>query len=239
MKYDYAGAIRSQLMQEIRNGRFADCDRLPRETELAEQFGVSRTHLRDVLAQLEREGYITRRHGVGTLINRHVFQVKNRMDIETEFLDIIRLNGHEADLLEAKSWEAKATAKEAEKLRIPEGFDVLHVSRVCAADGRPAIYCEDVLDKRLIKQKFTQDDVDEPIFHLLKKACDTYAYMDLTRLRAVAVGEDVAGILQIPVGTPILNMEEIDYDIDGNIIFYSNQYFADEFFEHTVLRKKL
>jgi len=34
-------------------------------------------------------------------------------------------------------------------------------------------------------------------------------------------------------------MEEVDYDIDGNIIFYSRQYFINEAFEQTVLRKKL
>ena len=74
-----------KLLDEMKNGRFAQCDRLPRETELAELLGISRTQLRDTLSELEREGYITRRHGVGTCINRHVLAVKNRMDIEAEF----------------------------------------------------------------------------------------------------------------------------------------------------------
>ena len=76
---------RLKLLDQMKSGRFAHSDRLPRETELAEMLGISRTQLRDVLSELEREGYITRRHGVGTCINRHVLQVKNRMDIEMEF----------------------------------------------------------------------------------------------------------------------------------------------------------
>ena len=70
-----------RLLSEMNSGQFACSNRLPRETELAEMLSISRTQLRDVLSELEREGYITRRHGVGTLINRHVLQVKNRMDI--------------------------------------------------------------------------------------------------------------------------------------------------------------
>ena len=35
------------------------------------------------------------------------------------------------------------------------------------------------------------------------------------------------------------DMEEVDYDIDGNIVFYSRQYFANGMFEQTVLRKRL
>ena len=63
--------------------------------------------------------------------------------------------------------------------------------------------------------------------------------MDLTQLHAVAADKKVADALEIVEGTPLLNMEELDYDIDGNIIFYSSQYFVDDIFEQTVLRKKL
>lgn len=74
--------IRSALLREMKEGSFANQKRLPRETVLSEQLGISRTQLRDELASLEREGFITRRHGVGTVINHHVFAVKNRMEQE-------------------------------------------------------------------------------------------------------------------------------------------------------------
>ena len=46
-------------------------------------------------------------------------------------------------------------------------------------------------------------------------------------------------LLQVPLGAPILHMDEVDYDIDGNPIFCSKEYFVDGIFRHTVLRKKL
>ena len=58
--------------------------------------------------------------------------------------------------------------------------------------------------------------------------------MDLTRIQAVAADEMVAEILDVPVGTPLLNMEEVDYDIEGNIVFYSRQFFKGGMFEQTV-----
>ena len=63
--------------------------------------------------------------------------------------------------------------------------------------------------------------------------------MDLTQIHAIAANEVVAEALNISSGTPVLNMEEIDYDISGNVVFYSMQYFVDDIFEQTVLRKKL
>ena len=49
----------------------------------------------------------------------------------------------------------------------------------------------------------------------------------------------LAEIFRIPVGTPLLNMDEVDYDIDGNPVFCSMEYFADGYFRHAVMRKKL
>lgn len=239
MKFDYSKSIRLELIREMRSGEFSKCERLPRELVLAEKFGISRNHLREVLAQLESEGFITRRHGVGTVINHHVLQVKNRMDIETEFLDIIRQSGYEPEVSYIDVQEEMADKYVALKLHVPEGTEVIRVYRVCTADGKPAIYCEDVVEKCFIKDKYTAEDLKPPIFGFLKKFCGIEAYMDLTQLHAVLADEKVAKALQVPKGSPLLNMEEVDYDIDGNIVFYSSQYFVDEVFEQTVLRKKL
>ena len=50
---------------------------------------------------------------------------------------------------------------------------------------------------------------------------------------------ELADVFQVPQGTPLLNMDEVDYDIEGAPVFASNEYFADGIFHHTVLRKKL
>ena len=231
--------IRTKILYEMKSGMFSDCEKLPRETELSEALGISRTQLRDSLAELEREGFITRRHGVGTLINRHVLRVNNRMDIETEFMDIIRQSGYEPEITNIQIHEESANDQIAAKLGIEQGTPVIRVCRTCTADGKPVIYCEDVLDKQLIKQEYTMEDLECSIYHFLQKFCKISAYMDLTELHAVVADETVAAALEIPAGTPLLNMEEVDFDVEGTIIFYSNQYFVEGYFQQTVLRKKL
>lgn len=231
--------ISAKLLREMREGEFCNSQRLPREIELAKQMNVSRTLLRDVLAHLEQEGFVTRIHGVGTVINHHVIQVKNRMDIETEFLDIILQNGYQSKISDICVREEKADKYISEKLQIGEGTEIIRVCRVCTADGTRALYCEDVLEKRLIKEEYTLDDFRPSIFQFLKKCCQLEVYMDLTQLHAVAANEVVASALALLPGTPVLNMEEVDYDIWGKPVFYSSQFFVDRFFEHTVMRKKL
>lgn len=226
------------LLNEMKNGIFSKEDRLPRETVLSEQLGISRTQLRDALADLEREGFITRRHGVGTMINHHVLTVKNRMDMETEFLDIIRQNGHEPSIAFLDVSETIADEMVAKKLHISQGTPTICIRLLCNADQKPAIYSEDVLEKHLVKEDYKEQDYNLIVFQFLRKFCDVEAYMDLTELHAVTADAKIANILQIPEGTALLKMEEVDYDIEGKPLFCSNQYFVEGYFRHTVLRKK-
>lgn len=232
-------AIRAHLLSAMQTGEYARSERLPRESILAEQLGISRTQLRDILASLEREGFITRRHGVGTIINRHVLGSRSRMDIEVEFLDMIRQSGYTPGVGNVQIQEDTADAKIAAQLLIPEGTPVLRISRLCTADGKPAIYCEDVIEVSRIRKNYSIKDLEKPIFHFLHEFCGIYPYLDMTDLRPVIADATLAEIFQLPVGSPLLNMDEVDYDIDGKPVFCSNEYFADGFFRHTVLRKKL
>lgn len=231
--------VRERILAEMKDGLFSQCERLPRETVLSEEMGISRTQLRDVLAAMEQEGFITRRLGVGTIINRHVLNVKSRMDIEAELLDVIRDNGYETRAKVLGIVEETAKGMVADKLGIEEGTPIIKVSKVCTADGIPALYFQDLFDKRLIKKEYTEKDFEYPIFRFLEEKCNTEAYMDLTQLNAVSAEGEIAEILKVPVGTPLLNMEEVDYSIEGNIVFYSRQFFINGMFEQTVLRKKL
>jgi len=232
-------AIRAHLLSAMQSGEYASSERLPRESVLAEKLGISRTQLRDILASLEREGFITRRHGVGTIINRHVLGSSSRMDIEVEFLDMIRQSGYTPAVEAVQASEGTADSKIAAQLHIPVGTPILRISRLCTADGKPAIYCEDVIEKSSIRRDYAAKDLSQPIFHFLQQFCDIYPYLDLTDMRPVVADDTLAAIFQIPVGSPLLNMDEVDYDIDGKPVFCSNEYFADGIFRHTVLRKKL
>ena len=231
--------IRAQLLASMKNGEYASSERLPRESVLSERLGISRTQLRDILASLEREGFITRRHGVGTIINRHVLNVQTRMDIEVEFLDMIRQSGHQAAVAFVRVSDGTADAKIADQLQIPEGTPIIRIARLCTADEKPAIYCEDVIEKAIAKGNYTLKDLKLPIFHFLQQFCGVNAYMDLTDVRPAVADAALGEILQVPIGAPLLNMDEVDFDIDGKPVFCSQEYFIDGIFRHTVMRKKL
>lgn len=59
-------AVASQLESLVHSGHFGAEGRLPSERELAEQFGVGRSSMREAIGKLQTLGIISKSHGVGT-----------------------------------------------------------------------------------------------------------------------------------------------------------------------------
>ena len=59
--------VKAHIKERIVNDGFEN-GRIPPETELASDLGVSRTTVRDALSRLEHEGTIYRRQGAGTQV---------------------------------------------------------------------------------------------------------------------------------------------------------------------------
>lgn len=233
-------SIRSRLLKEMRQGIFASSLRLPPENELCALLGVSRTQLRDSLAQLDREGFISRCHGVGTLINRHVLAIQTRMDLEVEFMDMVREAGFvpEAKCLGAET--RGAGPEVAERLHVAEGAPCLHIAKLVTADGRGAILCQDIIDCAKIRDHYYPEDVFvQPVFYFLQRFCGLTPLMDVTSVRAVAADSEVAETLGVEPGSPLLYMDEVDYDRDGAPILYARQFYADGIVRHSLIRKKI
>ena len=68
--------IAGQFARQIQQGELKPGDRLPTENAMATNFGVSRTVIREAIAQLRNEGMIETRQGVGAFVidrpTRHI-----------------------------------------------------------------------------------------------------------------------------------------------------------------------
>src|SRR5512136_106072 len=56
------------LLGLVEGGTYQPGEQLPGEKELAAQLGISRATLREALLNLEQDGVVVRRHGIGTFV---------------------------------------------------------------------------------------------------------------------------------------------------------------------------
>jgi GntR family transcriptional repressor for pyruvate dehydrogenase complex len=67
-KLNLSDAVAVQLESLVRSGHFGAEGKFPSERDLAEQFGVGRSSMREAISKLETLGIIVRTQGVGTFV---------------------------------------------------------------------------------------------------------------------------------------------------------------------------
>jgi len=228
------------ILKEIRTGRFKNVSVLPTEVDLATLFNVSRTTIRESLASLENEGFISRKRRIGTIVNKHVLNVKTRLDLEREFLDMIREAGYEAHADTILSEFSTASEEEAHVLHIEPGDPILHVIKVAYADDTPTIYCIDAIPGNLIQMgNYNSGDFSVPIFDFIEKNCLATSHMALSEIHAENVSKEIGEHLNIPVGSAVIHLKEVEYDFLGIPLLYSSEYYREGVLTHTILRRKI
>ncbi len=240
MRNEFSRELPGRLLYEMQNGIYADADRLPPEIELAKQMGISRTLMRDCLSILEREGFINRKHGVGTVINRQVLKVSTRMDLEKEFLEMVEEAGYEAKIAWCNYERVASDEQIADRLGLTPGDEVYKTERLITADGKPAIYCTDYIGVHLIRnENYDESLLKKPIFVFLEQECQTIVSMDVTEVSAVVADEQLGEVFRVAPGTPLLYMDEVGYEFFGSPVLYSKEYYVNDILHHTVIRKKI
>ncbi len=117
-------AIKLSIHEAVRQGRLKPGDRVPSESELVEQFEVSRMTANRALRELQAAGVIVRRAGSGSYIAepKPIGQMIEIRNIAEE----IRERGHEYRARVIQNIEERATSETASLLEVPVGTKIFH-----------------------------------------------------------------------------------------------------------------
>ena len=128
--------LRRLIIDSIGEGKLVAGDLLPGEHRLCEQYGISRTVVRQALAQLEQEGVVERVKGKGTFIAHPRTSESLVHSLVGLYEDVERRGGHvRSDVLRHET--ELADGEIADALEVPVGTRVVVLSRLRHVDGEP------------------------------------------------------------------------------------------------------
>lgn len=215
------------LMEKISNGDYEKeyGGRLPSEKDLGNEIGVSRTTIRDAIAQLSAQGLVLRRPGIGTFINRPLHGSLREWPYEkSSFLQLIRKTGHEPSE-KVMFCGVHKDARWAEFLSIDKGDTLFAIEKVLFSDGEPVIHTWNVLPLSLVDEKFISElskgyPCEESVYTFLKEKCHReVAYHD-SDISATNCPKSLCEVLDLTHKTPILRLAETGYDQNSKPLFY-------------------
>jgi len=223
--------IRETLRGEITSQVLKRGEKLPSEQELANQFKVSRMTIRESIEDLVDEGLLYRRHGVGTFVAYpHLQRDHTRL---TSFFDKAENEGVQvrASLLTKDVLPAKP--KIAHALDLPVGSKVIRVKTLRFADNVPITVHDAYMPHALFECIF---DANLEVQHLwsLYEKCGYKVKRAIQRLEAREATKDIAHLMKIKEGAPILFKERTVYADDGTPIEFTYCYNRGDIYSLTV-----
>ena len=204
---------------------------------MARQLGASRATVRQALAQLELDGVILRKHGVGTFINERVLSIGTRLEEVWDFAEMIRLSGYTAGIRHINLTLEPTPPEIVEKLALNPGDEVLTTANVFLADDVPVIYCVDVIPAGLVRSAYRDEELHGPVYTFLEKRCNQRIDYNITEVLPVVADDRISELLNCEVGTPLHYFDEIAFNAEDIPIMYSEEYYRPEYFSFKVVRK--
>lgn len=204
-----AGRAREVILDLILGLDAAD-GRLPPEGVLAEKLGVSRTTVRAALQSLQQDGFITRRRGAGTIINRNVVPSRLGLHRLVGFSTLLAEAGHEPSVQVHVRTEVTLPLEWAVRLNTQRDVETYVTEKLFLADGRPAISLTDVIPLDSLRGELGKDMPDS-IFELFRrwgKRPIDHAVVELAPCNASAA---VARRLGLKPGAAYLALVESHY----------------------------
>lgn len=199
------------LHDEIDRGVIAPGEALPTEQTLCDQFGVSRITVRRALADLAEQGYIERRHGVGSFVRQH-----NPADAPTgrSYLQELRQTQFETEVEVVELGTRPPTRVVAETLG--RSGELLHIVRVRRQrrTGEPLMVTDAWLPPELAPVLTEAALRRAPLYELLSGGGIT---MNRVRheITAEIAGPRNAHLLDMPIGAALLRVNRLVYAADA------------------------
>lgn len=123
-------SVAAQLTQLITQNVYQVGEKLPPERVLSEQFGVSRSSMREAIRSIESSGLVSSAHGVG------VFVISNTMETPTQRDFLIFEDFTVAELFEIRrTLEGEAAFLAGERRTPPDEADLDQILAACLQPG--------------------------------------------------------------------------------------------------------
>jgi GntR family transcriptional regulator len=202
--------LKQILLADLRERDLAPGARLPGDHELCATYDVSRTVVRQALAELETEGVIERVKGRGTFVAPHKTAERLVQSLTGLYEDVAARGSHLRS--EVRRQEVvPADQQIADELGLQVGAPVIVVERLRHVDDEPWVLATTYLPYDLAPGLVGDDLRDQSLYALLEETYGVTLTHGRRAVEAAVASTALAKALAIAPGDPVLVLRSTSY----------------------------
>lgn len=229
--------VRSNIKVRILANEFED-DRIPSETFLADELGVSRTTIRDALGRLEIEGVIYRKQGAGTFVNRPGLRIRSPLEEIWSYEALLEAHGYTPSIKVLSHELIQADEDMAAELNLTVGDQMLAIEKLFLEDQEPVILARNLIPLKFLDKDYDESNLAAPIFEFLAHFGEQHLSYYLSELVPLKADGTLRERLRLSSPVALLSLEEVGYNELNEPILKATSYFRDDLLRLRLIRRK-
>lgn len=219
-KHEY---VKQHLQKEITEGNYEAGEKLPSEKRLCDYFKVSRVTVRHALQNLENDGLISRKQGVGAFVNAQ--NMKSNLVRLTDFSEDMRLAGLESSsrLIELKKVDPVKEINEV--LDIRPDMKLIRVNRVRLGSGKPIAFDSTWLPPGYGQLLFDEDLTTQTIYNIIEEKYEIPILAGSYQITAVNASKYIAQHLELSQGDAVLEIDRCSRTTGDKKVYFQKRYY--------------
>jgi len=228
--------VRKKILALIAAGEMRPGQKLGAERDLAQEFQVSRSTLRQALSSLEDSGAVRRLpgRGGGTFISPE--KIDRDLSRIVGVPSLLRGQGFTAGTRLVSAAVVLADPATQAALGLSDTDHIFDIVRIRLADGEP-ISLEHARFPAAMFPGLLERPLGSSLYDLLSKFYDTFPDEAVEQIEIVSATVDEARIIGVEVGSPLLSVTRTTLDLTGRKIEFSHDLFRGDRTRITVRTK--
>ncbi len=211
--------LKISLSEKISSGVYPPDGQIPSESQLCKVYGLSRTVVREALAQLVLERKIYKVHGKGAFVSREKYSdsfVSSNIGLSGEMIG----KGRSVTTHVLEQTAASPTGRERELLEMRDDSRVYRILRTQSVDGVTRALTRTSLNLSLVPEIDRVNLENQSLYDVLRRRYGLTPTRSRRWIEAVMPSPHDAALLGIDRAMPVLGIESIAQNAEGHAIEY-------------------
>lgn len=221
--------LKQILLEKIEQGDWNSGALIPSEQELQDTYGVSRTTVRQTLADLVISGHLTRQQGRGTFVAEARAKLSHSPAEHQGITDFMTSQGITPGWRVLSVDWTPVPEDVAEALGLAHGVEALRLQRLRLADEEPIgyhlVYLPEPIGAKINRNALTDGESLRYLTHLPQLRSSRAN----RSIESIAADRTLADLLGIELGSPILRITRVVLNGDEPIEYLQANYRGDRF----------
>lgn len=215
--------IKKHLQKEITGGNYESGEKLPSEKRLCDYFKVSRVTVRHALQNLENDGLIYRKQGVGAFVSNQ--NMNSNLVRLTDFSEDMRQAGLDSSSRLISLKKVDPIKEVNEILDIRPDMKLIQVDRVRLGSGKPIAFDITYLPPGYGQLLFDEDLTTQTIYNIIEEKYEIPIRAGSYKITATNADDYISKHLNIASNSAVLEIDRCSRTTGDKKVYFQKRYY--------------